>query len=199
MKKIILFLFIFSLILCFALPAFGSETFTYFFDSNPIYNFTVPSPGNYSCLIEAFYSGVAVDSISFTGSVFVFSSGNNYDDAIYRLFVPPIVFLGQLWNMNVNWVDNPFYPASFIILEDDSLVTLPAGFTFKLTLEKIHNPSFLDSIEFGLTSVFLWIQSFVSSFLTGQLSPLLTIFVLGICIAAIFFAIRYIYKSCWGC
>lgn len=197
MKKIFLFLFVISLILCFSLPVFASESYIYYFDSNPIFNVDIPTPGNYSCLIEAYYLGSPAASIPFTASVSRFTSA--FDSPTYYLFCPPITFVGQILNLHVMWVDHPDFLYCGLMSENNDLFSLPEGFTFKFTIEKINNPSFVDSVQFGLSCVLLWIQSFVSAFLAGQLSPLLSVFVLGICIAALFLAVRYIYKSCWGC
>lgn len=55
--------------------------------------------------------------------------------------------------MNLNWAVFPSSTLTYILLEDDSIVDLPPGFSFKLTMEKINNPSFSDSVSFGLSSL----------------------------------------------
>lgn len=207
MKKIFLFLFVLIVFFSFSISVFAAETFTVRYpviDENWNGDFSIfsvdsiPSIGNYRYHItlrlfslESSFSGVC--------SAFDFNGG---------AIVIPLSLVDKNFNVQIlcAWVFDPsllsslgLSEPSFLLVNSDSMEInlLLGGSIFEF--EKIESAGFADSVNSGLSSVISWIQSFALEFLSGELSPLMTVFVLAICIAALLFAVRYFYKICWGC
>lgn len=206
MKKIFLFFFVLLLVFCFSVHVLAAEFYSYSipaWPSDPPSDLSflsvdsIPSVGNYRFEFNLTFYGI---DLFYSGICSAFDNG-------YYIYIPFVLNDGNFsWNFSLWFVYDPLYLAELGV---SSPIILPINndsgdvninvFGSHLTLEKIESVGFTESINSGLSSVLSWIHSFSLSFFTGQLSPLLTVFILGICIAALFLSIRFIYKSCWGC
>ncbi len=206
MKKISLFFLIILLVFLLSVPVFAAEQYTFLIPALPS-DFSgdfslfivdsIPSVGNYRFEFKHNLYGF---DIFCSGTCSVYDYGNY---SVIPFYINDGIFT---LNFSLMFVYGPDGLAEFGV---DKPIVLPMNndtgdidvlvLGSDLKLNKMESPGFIDSVNSGLSSVMSWIQSFTSSFLTGELSPLLTVFVLAICVAALFFGIRSIYKICWGC
>ena len=206
MKKITLFFLIIILIVCLALPVFATETYSYYLpviDDNWDGDFSIfsvnsfPTVGNYRYEFQVKVYGF---DLFFSGVCSAFDSG-------FYIYIPLSLSDGN-YNFNVTfmWIYDPSFLAELgssepllLLVENDSGDLALYLFGSEFELNKIESVGFINSVNSGISSVMSWIQSFANAFFTGKLSPLLIVFVIGICAAALFFGIRSIYKFSWGC
>lgn len=207
MKKIFLFSVLFLFVLSLALPVLASEVYNFIFPYAPEDNLTelfvseCPTPGNYRYSLNLILGdGSEFPPVLFTGVCSVYSTLIEFDGEVGEgFYIPFSIKSGSvLLNFRCNWLilEPGLYFYYITNFNDDIIFTFNGS---ELLLEKISSPGFVDSVNLGLSSVFSWIHALSRSFFSGELSPLLAVFVLGICIAALFLGVRFIYKVCWGC
>ena len=203
MKRILTFLFVFSLLVILAIPCFASYDFSYIFPLIPpddsifesedaiIDYFSVssyPSPGNYTYNLTLKIYGF---TYNFSGVCTVYDFGGSYMIP-FSLQTP-----GSTFTFNLLWSFSDDVCLFFVADSsgEDIIFTFEGS---EITLSKIINKDFVTSVNDGLSNVLTWVSSVTSSLLSGSMSPLFLLLCVAIAISLIFVAIKFIFISSWG-
>lgn len=210
MKKILVFLFVFCLVVAFALPCFAYDQYTYDFRDTEavdgaflLSGFDFPTSGNFVVKVslfanQTFYTSVSASTVvpTIDGDFLAYQLPVtcSFDiDGVELVLVGALVFIPEDYGE-----DGDFILSRGVYFAIENLGVNDGHLDFVVTLERIVNPDFVESTNFGLGSIISWIGSLITSFTSGPLYPLMVLMMLGITVTVLLLCYRVIKKITWG-